>query len=84
MAQSALLADVLPRTLSFKHTLQLWLVWDGNPRRKDDLDNTHRLLALVAEQSIGNRPGRIEQRGVKRRPKPYPLLTKKELWRGSK
>ncbi len=76
MAQSALLADVLPRTLSFKHTLQLWLAWDGNPRLSDDLDNTHRLLALVAEQSIGNRPGRIEPRAVKRRPKPYPLLTK--------
>jgi len=30
----------------------------------------------VAEQSIGNRPGRIEPRAVKRRPKPYPLLTK--------
>lgn len=76
MAQSALLADVLPRTLSFKHTLQLWLAWDGNPRLADDLDNTHRLLVLVAEQSVGNRPGRIEPRAVKRRPKPYPLLTK--------
>ena len=29
MAQSALMADVLPRTLSFKHTLQLWLAWSG-------------------------------------------------------
>ena len=76
MAQSALLSDVLPRTLSFKHTLQLWLAWDGNPELADDLDNTHKLLALVAEQSIGNRPGRIEPRAVKRRPKPYPLLTK--------
>jgi hypothetical protein len=76
MAQSALLADVLPRTLSFKHTLQLWQAWDGNPMQADDWDNTHRLLALVAEQTIGNRPGRIEPRAVKRRPKPYPLLTK--------
>ena len=76
MAQSALLADVLPRTLSFKHTLQLWQAWDGNSRQADEQDNTHRLLALVAEQIIGNRPGRIEPRAVKRRPKPYPLLTK--------
>ncbi len=76
MAQSALLADVLPRTLSFKHTLQLWQAWDGNPKQVNDQDNTDKLLALVAEQSIGNRPGRIEPRAVKRRPKPYPLLTK--------
>ncbi len=29
MAQSALLAaDIVPRQLSFKHTLQLWLAWN--------------------------------------------------------
>ena len=76
MAQSALMADVLPRALSFKHTLQLWLAWDGTSKSADDRDNMTKLLALVAEQSIGNRPGRIEPRAVKRRPKPYPLLTK--------
>ena len=76
MAHSALMADVLPRTLSFKHTLQLWLAWDGTSTSADDTDNITKLLTLVAEQSIGNRPGRIEPRAVKRRPKPYPLLTK--------
>lgn len=76
MAHSALMADVLPRTLSFKHTLQLWLAWDGTSKSADDTDNMTKLLMLVAEQSIGNRPGRIEPRAVKRRPKPYPLLTK--------
>jgi len=29
-----------------------------------------------AEQRVGNRPGRIEPRAVKRRPKSYPMLTK--------
>lgn len=76
MAQSALMADVLPRALSFKHTLQLWLAWSGASAREDDQDNLKKLLALVAEQSVGNRPGRIEPRAIKRRPKPYPLLTK--------
>ena len=76
MAQSALMADVLPRALSFKHTLQLWLAWSGASAREDDKDNLKKLLALVAEQSVGNRPGRIEPRAIKRRPKPYPLLTK--------
>jgi len=29
---------------------------------------------LVAKRSVGNRPGRMEPRAVKRRPKPYKLL----------
>ena len=76
MAQSAKAADVLPRALSFKHTLQLWLAWRGTAAQSDDENSMNQLLALVAEQSIGNRPGRIEPRSIKRRPKPYPLLTK--------
>lgn len=76
MTQSALMADVLPRTLSFKHTLQLWLGWSGNRQPKDDQDFVTGLLLLVGEQSVGNRPGRIEPRAIKRRPKPYSLLTK--------
>lgn len=74
MLQSALLADVLPRALSFKHTLQLWLATGDTLRHPNDDDNVAEFLALVAEQTIGNRPGRIEPRAIKRRPKPYPLL----------
>ncbi|MCX7158514.1 MAG: IS4 family transposase, partial [Proteobacteria bacterium] len=33
------------------------------------------LFVLIAQQRVGDRPGRIEPRAVKRRPKPYPLLT---------
>ena len=76
MAQSALMADVLPRTLSFKHTLQLWLAWSGIQKQTNDKDDIDKLLMLVVDQSIGNRPGRIEPRAIKRRPKPYSLLTK--------
>jgi hypothetical protein len=75
IAQSALMADVLPRALSFKHTLQLWLAWSGSSARTDDEDRIMQLLALVAEQPIGKRPGRIEPRAIKRRPNSYPLLT---------
>jgi len=75
MLQSAVLADVLPRLLSFKHTLQLWLAWSGTSGHSSNDEENKALLALVAEQSVGNRPGRIEPRAVKRRPKPYPLLT---------
>lgn len=76
MAQSALLADVLPRTLSFKHTLQIYLAWDSvaicvGEQIESSLDQ---LLALIAKKSVGNRPKRIEPRAIKRRPKAYPLL----------
>ena len=72
MAQSALLADVLTRALNFKHTVQLWLAWCGTSSSAlaDDKDNFTKLLALVADQSIGNRPGRIEPRAIKRCPNP--------------
>ncbi|WP_211455460.1 IS4 family transposase [Collimonas antrihumi] len=75
MLQSALLADVLPRALSFKHTLQLWLAASEALHHLDDNDKVAEFLALVAEQTVANRPGRIEPRAIKRRPKSYPLLT---------
>ena len=33
-------------------------------------------LGQIAGNPVGNRPGRIEPRVIKRRPKPYPLMTK--------
>ncbi len=75
MAQSALLADVLPRQLSFKHTLQLWIAWRQSGIGSNDNEKLAHLFILIAQQKVGNRPGRIEPRAVKRRPKPFPLLT---------
>ncbi len=74
MTQSALLADIQPRMISFKHNLQLWLVWVQQVDEQD-IEKLHILLTLSAAQRVGNRSGRIEPRAVKRRPKPYPLLT---------
>ena len=79
MLASALLVDVLPRTLSFKHTLQLWLAWCNAQITTDQKGNVEKLLLLVAERTIGNRPGRIEPRAIKRRPKSYPLLMQKRV-----
>ena len=31
MAQAALLADQIPRQLSFKHTVQIWIAWQQPP-----------------------------------------------------
>ncbi len=74
MAQSALLTDSLPRQLSFKHTVQLWLAWCQQMPAADIQADEGVLFVLIAQKTVGNRPGRIEPRAVKRRPKPFPLL----------
>ncbi len=76
MAQSALLADIVPRQLSFKHTLQLWLAWSQQGAYIDHETNQELLFVLISQQKIGNRPGRTEPRAIKRRPKPFSLLMK--------
>jgi hypothetical protein len=76
MAQSARLADILPRQLSFKHTLQLWLAWTRQGAFASSESGERILFALIAERQIDNRPGRTEPRAVKRRPKAYPMLMK--------
>lgn len=76
MARAASLADRLPRELRFKHTLQLWVAWGQCGIGNDHDDKLSALFVLIAQQQVGNHPGRIEPRAVKRRPKPYPLLTK--------
>ena len=71
MAQAANDAGVDPRSLSFKHTSQLWMQWlaRGLPASTD-------LFAMIAQSKVGHRPDRIEPRQRKRRPKPYPWLKK--------
>ena len=76
MAQSASLADCLPRQLSFKHTLQLWVAWGQQGIGTVDEVKLAALFVLITQQPVGNRSGRSEPRAVKRRPKPFPLLTK--------
>jgi hypothetical protein len=66
MAQAAQRAGVHPRTLSFKHTVQLWIEWVGVHRAD--------FFRLLAQLSVGSRPGRVEPRARKRRPKTYPRL----------
>jgi len=76
MAQAALMANCLPRQISFKHTLQIWLAWNHHGTAIFDEDQLSALFMLIAQQQAGHRPNRIEPRAVKRRPKPFPLLTK--------
>jgi hypothetical protein len=74
MAQAAVIAAVHPRHLSFKHTVQLWSEWTtrGLCNRRDT--STNLLFNLIGQLRVGNRPGRIEPRARKRRPKPYAWL----------
>ncbi len=72
MAQAALQANVHPRQLSFKHAVQLWGQWHTHRVAVGADPNT--FFRLLAQLAVGNRPGRIEPRARKRRPKPYPWL----------
>lgn len=74
MVQAAFSADIMPREISFKHCLQLCVIWCQKPDSSDD-EQLYVLCTLMAQRRVGNRPGRIEPRVVKRRSKPYPLLT---------
>jgi hypothetical protein len=73
MAQAAVQAAVQPRQLSFKHTLQIWIAWSTQRLLCDPAALAH-LFRLMAQVRVANRPGRIEPRALKRRPKSYPLL----------
>ena len=74
MAQSALLADRIPRQLSFKHAVQLWTLWQQHREALATASDLAAWLALMAEQRVGLRFGRIEPRALKRRPRNFPLL----------
>lgn len=78
MAQAACLGKVLVRELSFKGALQLLNAFEESlrycPRGRLALRHAY-LLAGVAQMKLPQRPGRVEPRAVKRRPKPQQLLT---------
>jgi Transposase DDE domain len=75
-AQAAAVHDKLPRQMSFtiasNTLLSQWLMPpDESIRKKLGEYN----LWQIACNEVGNRPGRIEPRVLKRRPKPYSLMT---------
>lgn len=74
MAQAATQAAVLPRQLSFKHTVQVWVAWSQRQFLSDAPEDTAALFRLIAHIRVGNRPGRMEPRLIKTRPKPFGRL----------
>ncbi len=79
MLQSAQKAGVLPRTLSFTAAMQsIGASWLVIVLSDDTLASLliDAALATMALHVVGNRPGRVEPRAIKRRPKEHALLTK--------
>jgi hypothetical protein len=73
MAQAARDAGMHPRELSFKHTVQMWTEWTSQTLQAHPAHQAE-FFRLIAQLTVGNRPGRIEPRARKRRPKSYPWL----------
>jgi hypothetical protein len=78
LLQSAQQSGQSPRALSFCAALQgIAASWQVLASSGDSV--AARLVAIqlenLAEYTIGDRPGRVEPRAVKRRPKPHRLLT---------
>jgi len=79
-AGAALLYDKQPRQISFTSTCQYLLASMLTSCRLTDKTKVEsycrKLLEQIAECEVANRPGRLEPRVVKRRPKPYKLMQK--------
>lgn len=80
-AASALLHAVKPRQISFTSTVQFvlqeWSLLAKDWVQPQQLrDFTNKLLEAMAACTVADRPGRIEPRVIKRRPKSYNWMTK--------
>lgn len=79
LLQSALASGIPPRRLSFTAAMQSiaasWLViaLSDDPAVANLIEAA---LANLTDHLVGGRPGRVEPRAVKRRPKPHDLLMK--------
>jgi hypothetical protein len=76
-AQAAVVHEKLARQMSFtiacNTLLSQWLM-PPEPAIREALGRHH--LRQIAANEVGDRPGRIEPRVIKRRPKPYKLMTR--------
>lgn len=74
MAQAAREAGIHPREISFKHTVQLWTERTSQRLGIDTAVRDTGPFRLIAQMAVADRPGRMEPRARKRRPKSYPWL----------
>lgn len=79
VVEAAAEVNQAPRRMSFKASIQALRQWEPQFSRTSDSREQRRLLdtlrASIAGHCVPNRPGRREPRCVKRRPKPFALLT---------
>ena len=78
IANAAGLVKVPVRTLSFAGARRMIWNFAGQLKRRTYRDTaylTATLLKSIANYMLPKRPGRVEPRAKKRRPKPLPLLT---------
>jgi hypothetical protein len=77
MMKAAVDTGAEPRDISFKRTLQALTAFretirTAGPERHGQL--WHAMLAAIAYYRVADRPGRVEPRAKKQRPKQYDLL----------
>ena len=79
MGAAARAAELHPRRLSFKGALQLLRAYEGDlahgPASRVG-SRYDRMIRDIAANRLPHRPGRVEPRVKKRRPKSYPLMTR--------
>jgi hypothetical protein len=77
MAEAARGRDILPRELSFNGARQTVRAFEETHLYEPTAIATDfpLLLELISQKRVGDRPDRCEPRAIKRRPKPYHLLT---------
>ena len=78
VATAAKLSEVLPRALGFASAKRALLAFADERRRSSKRRLSFMfatILGAIAAMKLNHRPGRIEPRAKKRRPKPLPLLT---------
>lgn len=79
MAEACERHNAIPNKISFKGTVQLlnkfMPYFIDSSRRWNEMMYSE-LLKLIIQNRIGNRPGRVEPRAVKRRPKPFNTLNR--------
>jgi hypothetical protein len=79
MAEACDRHNAIPNEVSFKGTVQLlnrFMPHFINSNNKQNKTMYAELLKYIVKNKIGNRPGRIEPRRVKRRPKPFDILNR--------
>ena len=77
MAEACIKHNSLPWKISFKGTIQLLNEFMPQFLSSSIAKNKmmySELLKLIVKNKVGNRPGRIEPRVIKQRPKPFPTL----------